>query len=86
MKTQLHSEFFKTMTQLATSGFGLVAALAWNDMIKAFINRFISPGSTFASQIIYAILVTALAVIITYYLGKITQNAKELEEKGQKNA
>jgi hypothetical protein len=27
----------KQMTALATSGFGLVAALAWNNVIKEFI-------------------------------------------------
>lgn len=77
----LRSEFLKTMTQLATAGFGLVAALAWNDTIKDLINRFISPGSGFLSKIIYALIVTFLAVAVTYYLGKLTQQAKEEEEE-----
>lgn len=76
----LRSEFLKTMTALATAGFGLVAALAWNETIKTLINRFILSGSTFVSQLIYALFVTALAVIVTYYLGKITQEAKEDED------
>jgi len=81
MKKNLRSEFLKTMTGLATAGFGLVAALAWNEAIKDFINKFISPGSTVLSKIIYALIVTFLAVIVTYLLGKSTQEAKEEEEK-----
>lgn len=77
----LRSEFLKTMTQLATAGFGLVAALAWNDTIKALINKFISPGSNFISGLIYAIIVTFLAVVVTYLLGKSTQEAVEDEEE-----
>jgi len=32
----------KTLT-LATSGFGLVAALAWNEVIKEFVKEYIKP-------------------------------------------
>ena len=81
MKQNLRSEFLKTMTQLATAGFGLVAALAWNDTIQSFINRFLTAGSGLISKIIYAIIVTLIAVWVTYSLGKLTQEAKEEEEK-----
>lgn len=77
----LRSEFLKTMTQLATAGFGLVAALAWNDTIKDFIDHFIKSGSGFISKLIYAVIVTFLAVIVTYLLGKSTQEAIEEEEE-----
>lgn len=80
-QNNLRSEFLKTMTQLATAGFGLVAALSWNDAIKDLINRFISPGSNLVSKLIYALIVTFLAVMVTYYLGKLTQEAKEDEKK-----
>ncbi len=77
----LRSEFLKTMTQLATAGFGLVAALAWNDTIQSFINSFISIGAGIISKLVYAVLVTFIAVWVTYSLGKLTQEAKEEEEK-----
>jgi len=32
----LHTEIIKQMLTLATSGFGLVAALAWNNVIQEF--------------------------------------------------
>jgi len=81
MKKNLRSEFIKTMSTLITAAFGLVAALAWNDTIKMAINKFFSEGSGLRSELIYAILVTVLAVLVTYYLGKLTQEAKEEEEK-----
>jgi ABC-type cobalt transport system substrate-binding protein len=80
MKKGLQLEFIKTISQLVTAGFGLVAALAWNEVIKDFISRFIAPGSTLISRLIYAIIVTLLAVIITYYIGRLAQEAKEKEE------
>lgn len=79
------SEFIKAMVQLATAGFGLVAALAWNEAIKNLINRFISPGSGLISLFIYAFMVTILAVFITYYLGRLVQKAQQEEKKEEKS-
>lgn len=63
------------MLTLATSGFGFVAALAWNDFIQETIDTFVRPfvgeGSTVISKLIYAVIVTSLAVIITYQLSKL---------------
>jgi len=80
-KKSFHSEYLKTMAQMVTAAFALIAALAWNEAIKGIINRFIAPGSTLLSQIIYALIVTTLAVFITFYLGRLTQEAKQEEEK-----
>jgi len=81
MKKGLRSEFLKTMTQFVTAAFAFVAALAWNETIKGVIDKFIAPGSTLVSKLIYAIIVTCLAVLITYYFGKLTQEAKEEEKE-----
>lgn len=60
------------MLKLSTTGFGLVAALAWNDAVKTIIEEYIKPytdhGSALVSQLIYAVIVTLLAVTITYQL------------------
>ncbi|MGA2666564.1 MAG: DUF5654 family protein [Patescibacteria group bacterium] len=72
-KKSLRRELLKTMIQLATAGFGLVAALAWNDTIKSLISHFISPGNTLISQLIYAMIITIIAVLVTYYLGRLIQ-------------
>jgi len=79
-KTQL--AILKQMVKLATSGFGLVAALAWNNVIKEFVEtyvkKYLPDGSGFLSLVIYAITITVLAVTVTLQLTKLT---KTLEEK-----
>ena len=73
---KLRQELIKQMVILSTSGFGLVAALAWNDAIQAFvtqyIDKYVSVGSGIISRFIYAIVITIFAVIITYQLTKIS--------------
>lgn len=79
---RFHQELISQMLTLATSGFGLVAALAWNETIQEFVKEFIEPqipGSGLISKFIYAILITILAVLITYQLSRISsrfQNKK----------
>ena len=74
---RLHKELIKQMVTLSTSGFGLVAALAWNEAIQSFvkeyIDQYISVGSGIISRFIYAIIITAFAVFITYQLTKIVK-------------
>jgi hypothetical protein len=80
-KNGLRAEFLKTMIQLATAAFGLVAALAWNGAISGFIDRFIAPGEGLKSKFIYAFLVTIIAVIVAYILGRMSQKAYNEENK-----
>lgn len=70
----LKKELTSQMLQLITSGFGVVAALAWNDAIQSFVKEYIEPaipGSGLISKFIYAGLITALIVLITYQLSII---------------
>ena len=71
---KFHTEVVKQMLTLATSGFGLVAALAWNNVIQEFVNTYVKKilpdGSGLWSLLIYAIVVTLLAVLVTYNLSK----------------
>lgn len=72
---ELRREFYKTTLNLSTSAFGLVAALAWNEVIKELITKYIQPvlgeSSGLFSLLVYALLVTFLAVFVTYNLGKL---------------
>jgi hypothetical protein len=74
---KLHHAIIAQMLTLATSGFGLVAALAWNEVIKEAVQTYIKPyfagGSGLISLLIYAVIVTSLAVIVTYQLTKINE-------------
>jgi hypothetical protein len=70
----LRRELTSQMLQLMTSGFGVVAALAWNDAIQSFVKEYIEPaipGSGLISKFIYAGLITCLIVLITYQLSTI---------------
>lgn len=79
----MKKEVIAQITALITAAFGLVAALAWNDAIRAL---FVGPcGSENAGVLcalsaggpwIYAIVVTILAVIATIWIGKVAEKAK----------
>ena len=70
-----HVAVIRQMLALATSGFGLVAALAWNSVIQEFVNTYVKNwlpgGSGVMSLLIYALLVTVLAVLVTYHISKL---------------
>jgi hypothetical protein len=72
---KLHVEIIKQMLTLSTSAFGLVAALAWNSVIQEFVNTYIKKwlpsGSGILSLLIYAVIVTLLAVLVTLQLSRI---------------
>jgi hypothetical protein len=76
-KKKFHRELIKQMVLLATAGFGLVAALAWNEAIQSFVNtyvvKYISPESGVLSRFIYAIIITFVAVLVTYQLSRLNQ-------------
>ena len=71
LSREFNAQFTETLTTLLTTAFGLVAAFAWNELVKSAISQYIAPGSTIVSQLIYAILVTLLAVLISFQLGKL---------------
>ena len=80
-KLSFRGEMIKTFSTLFTAAFGFVAALAWNNVVKDAINRYISPGQGLKSELVYALFVTALAVLISYYLGTLSGEHKKEEEK-----
>ena len=75
---KLHIEIVRQMLTLATSGFGLVAALAWNSVIQEFVSNYIKAWlpqeSGLISLFIYAIIITGLSVFSTLQLSRILRN------------
>ena len=71
--------YIGTMIALATVAFGLLAAGAWNKFIADLIVQFVGPGSGVWGELIYAILVTILALVVISALGKLA--AKEIGPK-----
>lgn len=63
--------FVQTMITLASASLGLVAALAWNEAIKATIAKVMGPGESLGALWLYAALATVLAVVVLTILGRI---------------
>lgn len=71
-------QFLETTAALITSAFGLVAALAWNEAIKTAIQKFIeADGDQVTGLIIYALIVTVIAVTATLLIAMALAKAKE---------
>jgi len=59
------------MVTLILAGFGLVAALAWNDAIQSLFKAFFPQNQELIGKFIYAVIVTLIVVIISLQLQKI---------------
>lgn len=70
---EVKSTYLGTMLALATVAFGLLAAGAWNKAITDLIALFMKPGSGVVAEIIYAVLVTILAIVVIQRLGKLAE-------------
>lgn len=84
-KQKLQLAIIKQIATLATGGFGLVAALAWNNLIQELVNNYIKKylnvGSGLISLLIYAILITALAVFVAVQLSTLIDKLEEKQNK-----
>lgn len=65
------------MSALITAAFGLVAALAWNEAMKAIFREAFGTSDTVVPLIIYAVTVTILAVILTVLVARSLVIAKK---------
>ncbi len=75
-------EYLKTMLQLSTTAFSLVAALAWNEAITTLFARIFGGTSNLISLFVYAIVVTIIVVALTSKLSKLAEKAGiKIEEK-----
>ncbi|HEY8312659.1 MAG TPA: DUF5654 family protein [Candidatus Baltobacteraceae bacterium] len=68
---EVKPSYLGTMIALATAGFGLIAALAWNKFITDLIALFLKPGSGVVAELIYAVIITVIAIIVISNLGKL---------------
>lgn len=58
----------QTMITLASAALGLVAALAWNEAIKALIKEILGENEGLAALFIYAVLATIIAIVVLLVL------------------
>ena len=65
-----HKMFIQTMITLASASLGLVAALAWNEAIKAIIKEVLQTGESIPGLLTYAILATVIAIVVLILLAR----------------
>jgi uncharacterized BrkB/YihY/UPF0761 family membrane protein len=61
------------MITLILAGFGLVAALAWNDAIQTLFKAIFPQNQEIIGKFVYAIIVTFIVVIISLQLQKVSK-------------
>lgn len=77
----IKNEVNKKMVTYILAGFGLVAGLAWNEAIKNSIEYlFPMTKNTLLAKFLYALIITVVLGVISYYLSKITAE-KEKSDK-----
>ena len=76
-------QFLETTAALITSAFGLVAALAWNEAIKTAIGLWLQNDDQVLGMVIYALIVTVIAVIATLAIAMALAKAKEAMGAGE---
>jgi hypothetical protein len=80
---KLHVYFVDKVITLMTGAMGLVAALAWNDAMRKLFERvFGTQGSgDVTAMFVYAAVVTATVVIVTWRLTRFSERMKKRNEK-----
>ena len=74
---ETEKEVREKMITLILGGFGLVAALAWNDAVQALFNYlFPKSGGGLVGKFFYAIIVTIFVVVVSLRLKKISEKAE----------
>jgi hypothetical protein len=75
---EMKSSYLGTMIGLATVAFGLIAAGAWNKFISDAIALFLKPGNGVLAELIYAIIITIVAILVIQSLAKLAEKEAAL--------
>jgi TRAP-type C4-dicarboxylate transport system permease small subunit len=72
----MKAEILDKITALVTAAFGLVAALAWNGAIRAIFEAAFGSADNIPAMLIYAVVITIIAVLVTIWIARATKRAK----------
>ncbi len=78
---EIKGSYLGTMIGLATIAFGLIAAGAWNKFISDLIALFFKPGNGVIAELIYAVLITIVAIFVVQALAKLAEKETLLRSK-----
>ncbi|MBN1224167.1 MAG: hypothetical protein JXB23_13045 [Candidatus Aminicenantes bacterium] len=70
-------DVIEKLAALITAAFGLIAALAWNGAIQAIFKKVFGTAEGIIPMLVYAVVVTVIAVIATIWVGKAAGKAKK---------
>ncbi len=73
----MKAEVIDKLAALVTAAFGLVAALAWNGAIQAIFKKVFGTSEGISPMLVYAVVVTIIAVLATLWVGKAAAKAKK---------
>ena len=76
----MKGEIIDKLAALIIAAFGLVAALAWNETIKAIFRNIFGTQETIWSWVVYAVIITVIAVLVTLRIAKMAEKAKTSKE------
>ena len=77
----MKKEIIEKFVILITTAFGLIAALAWNEAIQSIFKKYFVATGTILARLVYAVIVTIIAVATTLWIGKIAEKSNPVEEK-----
>jgi hypothetical protein len=78
---QVRSEIRNRTLKYVLAALGLVAGLAWNDAIKASIEFFFPINkSGVQAKIVYAIIITLVVAVLSFYLTKFPKSEETKTE------
>lgn len=73
-------EIIEKIDSLITVAVGFIVALAWNSAILGIFNKYYA--EEIVPLLIYAVLITIIAVVLTVWIGRISKkNSKKKEKK-----
>ena len=76
-------EIMDKLAALIAAAFGLVAALAWNGAIRAIFTELFGEADNITALVIYAVVVTIIAVLATILIARAVKKAKKENGDGE---
>ncbi|MFC1893554.1 DUF5654 family protein [Chloroflexota bacterium] len=72
----MKAEILDKIAALLTVAFGLIAALAWNGAIRAIFEAIFGSADNIPAMLIYAVVVTIIAVLVIIWIARAVKRAK----------